>query len=148
MEIRVITELSKVFPISKVVYELVKSDVDLTSDRKRARSGKGFSPVMVGQNYCVEQLKSIAPVKTVYGWQNNNNGISQIRKHLGLEKIKDKKTQVPESHAVEAIRLLLKKPEKPTSDGLVILLILKPKRSAFTTRIGNESGNFPLRKLN
>jgi hypothetical protein len=105
MEIRVISELSKVFPISKIVYEWVKADVDLTSGRKGARSGKGFSPVMVGQTYCVEQLKSIAPVKTVYGWQKNNNGTSQIRKLLGLEKIKDKKAQVPESHAVDGIAL-------------------------------------------
>ena len=105
MEIRVITELSKIFPISKIVDELVKADVDLTSGRKGARSGKGFSPVMVGQNYCVQQLKSIAPVKTVYGWQKNNNGTSQIRKHLGLEKIKNKKAQVPQSHAVDGIAL-------------------------------------------
>ncbi len=105
MEIRIIKELSKVFPITKIVYELIKADVDLTSRRKGARSGKGFSPVMVGQNWCVERLKSIAPVKTVYGWQKNNNGTSQIRKYLGLEKIKDKKAQVPESHAVDGIAL-------------------------------------------
>ncbi len=46
MEIRVITELSKIFPINTIVYELVKADVDLTSGRKAAGSGKGFSPVM------------------------------------------------------------------------------------------------------
>ncbi len=105
MEIRIITELSKVFPITTIVYELVKADVDLTSGRKGARSGKEFSPVMVGQNYCVEKLKSIAPVKTVYGWQKNNNGTSQIRKYLGLEKIQEKKATVPESHAVDGIAL-------------------------------------------
>ncbi|NES66043.1 MAG: hypothetical protein F6K24_12660 [Okeania sp. SIO2D1] len=105
MEIRVMTELSKIFPITTIVYELVKADVDLTSARKAARSGKGFSPVMVGQNWCVEKLKSIARVKTVYGWQKNKNGTSQIRQHLGLKKLKDKKAQVPESHAVDGIAL-------------------------------------------
>lgn len=44
-------------------------------------------------------------VKTVYGWQKNNNGTSQIRRYLGLKKIKDKKAQVPESHAVDGIAL-------------------------------------------
>ena len=105
MEIRIITELSKVFPITTIVYELVKADVDLTSSRKKARSGKGFSPLMIGQNYCVKQLQSIAPVKTVYGWQKNNNGTSQIRRYLGLSKVKDKKAQVLESHAVDGIAL-------------------------------------------
>ncbi len=105
MEIRVITELSKIFPINTIVYELVKADVDLTSGRKEARSGQGFSPLMVGQKWCVEQLSSITRVKTVYGWQKNKNGTSQIRKYLGLEKIKDKKAQVPESHAVDGVAL-------------------------------------------
>lgn len=105
MEIRIIKELSQVFPMTTIVYELVKADVDLTSKRKGARSGKGFSPVMVGQNWCVEKLKSIAPVKTVMGWQKDGNGTSQVRKYLGLEKIKDKKAQVPESHAVDGIAL-------------------------------------------
>ncbi|WP_293087251.1 RRXRR domain-containing protein [Okeania sp. SIO3B5] len=105
MEIRIITELSKVFPITTIVYELIKADVDLTSGRKGARSGKGFSPVMVGQNWCVEQLKSIADVKTIYGWQKNKNGTSQIRKYLGLKKIKNQRAAVPESHAVDGIAL-------------------------------------------
>ncbi|MBC6419949.1 MAG: RRXRR domain-containing protein [Prochloron sp. SP5CPC1] len=69
MEIRIVTELSKIFPITTIVYEMVKADVDLTSGRKGARSGKGFSLVMVGQKWCVERLESIAPVKTMFGWQ-------------------------------------------------------------------------------
>lgn len=105
MEIRVITELDKIFPITTIVYEIVKADVDKTCGRKGARSGKGFSPVMVGQYWCVEKLKSIAPVKTMMGWQKDGNGTSQVRKYLGLEKIKDKKAQVPEAHAVDGIAL-------------------------------------------
>ncbi len=60
---------------------------------------------MVGQNWCIEKLKSMAPVKTVYGWQKNHNRTSQIRNHLGLEKISDKRAAVPESHAVDGIAL-------------------------------------------
>ncbi len=105
MEIRVIKELAKIFPITSIVYEVVKADVDKTSGRKKARSGKSFSPVMQAQYWAIEQLKSITPVVTRYGWQKDGNGTSQIRKYLELEKIKDKKSQTPESHAVDGVAL-------------------------------------------
>ncbi len=57
------------------------------------------------QYWAIEQLKSIAPVVTCYGWQKDGNGTSQIRKYLGLEKIKDKKSQAKESHAVDGVAL-------------------------------------------
>jgi len=105
MEIRVIKELAKIFPITSIIYEVVKADVDKTSGRKKARSGVGFSPVMQAQYWAIEKLKFIAPVVTCYGWQKDGNGTSQIRKYLGLEKIKDKKSQTPESHAVDGVAL-------------------------------------------
>jgi hypothetical protein len=100
LELRVVTELCKVFPIAKIVYEYVKADVDLTSGRKKARSGKGFSAVMVGQKWMIEQLSKLAPVVTQFGWQT-----AQIRERLGLIKIKDKKAQTPQSHAIDGIAL-------------------------------------------
>ncbi|WP_050857488.1 RRXRR domain-containing protein [Acaryochloris sp. CCMEE 5410] len=105
MEIRVISELAKIFPLTSIAYEVVKADVDLTSGRKGARSGKGFSPVMAAQYWAMKQLESIAPVVRRYGWQSDGNGTSQVRKHLGLIKIKDKKAQTPEAHAVDGIAL-------------------------------------------
>ncbi len=89
MEIRIVKELFSIFPISKIVYEVVKADIDTSSGRKSARSGKGFSPVMVAQYWAIEQLEKLAPVKKMYGWQKDGNGTSQIRKYLGL--FKDKK---------------------------------------------------------
>ena len=106
MEIRTVKELCSIFPISKIVYELVKADVDLTSGRKSSRSGKGFSPVMTAQYWCMEKLEKLAPVKKMYGWQKDGNGTSQIRKYLGLYKDKEnKKKPVPETHAVDGIAL-------------------------------------------
>lgn len=106
LEIRVISELSRVYPITAIRVEKVRADVDKTSGRKRAKSGKGFSPVMVGQTWMIEQLSKIAPVVTVEGWQKDGNGTSQIREHLKLVKNKfDKALQVPETHAVDAVAL-------------------------------------------
>lgn len=106
MEIRIIKELCSIFPISKIVYEVVKADVDLTSGRKSARSGKGFSPVMAAQYWCIEQLEKVAPVKKMYGWQKDGNGTSQIREYLGLYKDKkNKKNPIPETHSVDGVAL-------------------------------------------
>ncbi|MGL5795006.1 MAG: RRXRR domain-containing protein [Waterburya sp.] len=101
LEIRVVSLLSKLYPISTIVFEYVKADVDLTSGRKAARSGKGFSTVMVGQEWAIEQLSKIAPVFKKLGWQTSN-----LRKHLGLPKQKqNKKEAIPATHAVDGIVL-------------------------------------------
>jgi hypothetical protein len=89
LELRVVTELIKIFPVSSIVFEYVT-----------AKGDKGFSPVMVGQNWAIAQLSKLAPVNTLFGWQT-----SQIRRELGLIKSKDKSIQSPESHAVDGIAL-------------------------------------------
>ncbi|MGL5872576.1 MAG: RRXRR domain-containing protein [Xenococcaceae cyanobacterium] len=101
LEISVISQLCKIFPVSSIVYEYVKADVDLTFGRKKARSGKGFSAVMVGQKWAIQQLNKIAPVVTKFGWQTSN-----LRKHLGLPKQKqNKKDATHATHAVDGITL-------------------------------------------
>ncbi|AFZ20996.1 hypothetical protein Mic7113_5349 [Allocoleopsis franciscana PCC 7113] len=101
LELRVATELCQIFPISQVVYEYIKADVDLTSGRKKARSGNGFSPVMVGQKWMLEHLSKLAPTSTLYGWET-----AAIRQQIGLVKEKkDKSNQSPETHAVDGISL-------------------------------------------
>ena len=100
LELRVVRELAALYPVTGIVYEYVKADVDLSSDRKPARSGEGFSAVMVGQHWAIEQLEAIAPVSTIEGWKT-----AHIRSHLGLEKTKDKAAQTPESHAVDGVAL-------------------------------------------
>lgn len=106
LELRVIAELCRIFPIPTIVYEQVRADVDIMSGRKGAKSGKGFSAVMVGQKWMLEQLQQFAPVITREGWQKDGNGTSQIRQHLGLVKDKkNKERQSPETHAVDAIAL-------------------------------------------
>lgn len=99
--LRVVTELAKVYPISSIIYEYCKADVDLTSRRKKAKSGKGFSPVMVGQTWILKELSKIAPVIKKLGWQTSN-----LREHLGLKKQKHTKGDItPATHAVDSVTL-------------------------------------------
>ncbi|MEY4517982.1 MAG: hypothetical protein RLZZ499_581 [Cyanobacteriota bacterium] len=90
LELRVVKELTKLFPITEIVYEYVK-----------ARGNKGFSPVMVGQRWMLNQLANIATTHALEGWKT-----SILRKQLGLEKNKDDKSaQDVTSHANDAIAL-------------------------------------------
>jgi hypothetical protein len=105
LELRVVKELSKIFPVTAIGYERVRADVDRTK-RKTAKSGKGFSPVMSGQNWAIAQMETVAPVFVREGWQKNGNGTSQLRKHLGLVKDKENKGEAkPETHAVDGVAL-------------------------------------------
>lgn len=105
LELRVVRELSKIFPLTAIGYERVRADVDRTK-RKTAKSGKGFSPVMNGQLWAISQMEIIAPVFVREGWLPDGNGTSQIRKHLGLEKDKENKGEAkPETHAVDGVAL-------------------------------------------
>ena len=105
LELRVVRELSKIFPVIAIGYERVRADVDRTK-RKSAKSGKGFSPVMSGQLWAISQMETIAPVFIREGWQKDGNGTSQIRKHLGLVKDKENKSEAcAKTHAVDGVAL-------------------------------------------
>lgn len=90
LELRVLNELSSIYPITTVVYEVVK-----------ARGDKGFSPVMVGQKWQLENLKKYGEVKYLEGWETAN-----IRQQLGLYKQKNSKCDaIPATHAVDGVAL-------------------------------------------
>lgn len=96
LELRVLKLITDIFPITDVVYEVVK-----------AKGNKGFSPVMVGQKLMIGYLETIKNkgyykgLKTVQGYAT-----SMIRKYLNLEKEKsDKSLKIPQTHAVDGIAL-------------------------------------------
>jgi len=105
LELRVVKELAAIFPVTAIGYERVRADIDQTK-RKCAKSGKGFSPVMTGQDWAISQMEKIAPVYVREGWQKDGNGTSQLRSQLGLEKDKvNKSIAKPETHAVDGVTL-------------------------------------------
>jgi len=90
LELRVAKELCAVYPITLIVYEVVK-----------AAGSKSFSPVMVGQFWMLSQLEKLRPTEQKYGWET-----SQVRTQLGLEKQKNHKGDtIPQTHAVDGIAL-------------------------------------------
>ncbi len=101
IELRVVSELCKLYPVREIRYEYVRADVDLTSGRKKARSGSGFSAVMVGQRWMLEQLEQFAPVVKIEGYQT-----ASTRKHLRLEKNKADKSKAEfNTHAVDGVAI-------------------------------------------
>jgi hypothetical protein len=101
LELRIVAELCQIYPVEEIRYEYVRADVDLTSGRKKARSGKGFSAVMVGQVWMLKQLERFAPVVKIEGWQT-----ASIRTQLGLEKNKTQKSKPTfETHAVDGVAI-------------------------------------------
>lgn len=92
LELRVISELAKIYPITQIVFEYVKA---------KTLPGCSFSPVQIGQKWAIEQLNKIAPVTTKFGWETAN-----LREHFGLLKQKHSKSDpVPETHAVDGVAL-------------------------------------------
>lgn len=90
LELRVVKELLAIYPITSIVYEVVK-----------AGGSKSFSPVMVGQYWMLAQLEALRPTFQLYGWET-----SQVRTQLSLEKQKlHKEDAVPQTHAVDGIAL-------------------------------------------
>ena len=90
LELRVIKELSQIYPLTTAVWEVVV-----------ARGDKGFSPVMVSQYWAINQLEKLLPVVKQEGWQTSNT-----RQYLGLEKQKTSKGDaIPATHAVDGISL-------------------------------------------
>lgn len=101
LELRIVSELCNLYPVTEIRYEYIKADVDLTSGRKKARSGVGFSPVMVGQRWMLKELEQFAPVVKIEGYQT-----ASTRKHLGLAKNKvDKSKAEFNTHAVDGVAL-------------------------------------------
>lgn len=90
LELRVVKEACRLFPICNIVYEYIK-----------VRGDKGFSPAMVGQVVMLGWLEKIAPTATQFGWQTSN-----LRQWLKLPKDKsDKSKAVEETHSNDGVTL-------------------------------------------
>ncbi|BAY47666.1 hypothetical protein SAMD00079811_52850 [Scytonema sp. HK-05] len=93
MELRILTEMSKILPITEIR--------DESCGGNSKNNGFGISPVTVGQEWFRLQALKIAPIVEV-----DSLDTGKYREHLGLVKNKkDKSIQSPETHANDAISL-------------------------------------------
>jgi len=94
MELRVVKELSKTYPIRAIAVE------DVVYDHRRKRGGQYFSHVEVGKNWLYNELRRIAVVKLFRGQDT-----AKERERIGLKKTRKKSKRNPESHVTDAISL-------------------------------------------
>ena len=94
LELRVVKELAKIYPISIIALE------DVSFDHRNKRNGKYFSHVEIGKRWLISALERIAFVELFKGWET-----SQRRKELGLKKDVRKENRTPEAHVSDAVAL-------------------------------------------
>lgn len=97
LELKIVTELSKIYPVSMIGFEDVKFNhfKDIKGEK-----GQFFSHVEVGKNWLLSQLKRISPLKIIRGYHTNIR-----RQQLGLKKEGDKTQRNIESHVNDCISM-------------------------------------------
>jgi RRXRR protein len=95
LELRVIQELIKIYPVTQIIYELVK-----------AKAIKSFAPVMSSQYWMIKELNKILPTETLKGWET-----ARIRDgYFRLKKEKENKAkEIPQTHAIDGVSLAASK---------------------------------------
>ena len=94
LELRIVKELAKTYPVSEIAIE------DIAFDHRNKRYGKFFSQVEIGKNWLVSELEEVASVRMFRGWKT-----SVRRKELGLKKSNRKEDRIPEAHVSDVIAL-------------------------------------------
>ncbi len=97
LELKVATELSKIYPIRMIGFEDVAFDhfKDVTGVK-----GQFFSHVEVGKNWILKELRKIAPLKIIKGYET-----ARMRSYLGMKKEGDKTVRSVDSHVNDCIAM-------------------------------------------
>jgi hypothetical protein len=91
-KVRVAAWLSKLYPVSRFVVEDIKAHCF-----GGRRWNKSFSPLQVGKEFFYAELRKIAPVDTLQGYDT-----FELRNQMGLKKSKAKMSEVFEAHCVDS----------------------------------------------
>lgn len=97
LELKVVTELSNIYPVNIIGFEDVKfnhyKDID-------GSKGQFFSYIEIGKNWILGELKKITSVKIIRGYHTNIR-----RGQLGLKKEGDKSVRSVDSHVNDCVAM-------------------------------------------
>ena len=95
LRLAVVRELCRLYPVTSIIVE------DVRFDHYRHRYGKHFSTVEIGKTRYYAELRELAVLVLVEGWQTK-----LWREGAGLRKTSEKAKLLPESHANDAAAML------------------------------------------
>ncbi len=97
LELKVATELSKIYPIRMIGFE----DISFNHFKdKEGIKGQFFSHVEVGKNWILNELRKIAPLKIIKGYET-----ARMRTYLNMKKEGDKTVRSVDSHVNDCIAM-------------------------------------------
>ncbi len=92
-KLRVATFLCTIFPVSVIVAE----DVTAMTKKGKRRWNRSFSPLEVGKRWFYEEIRKLAPLQIMQGYETK-----AVRDQLGLKKTGKKLAEVWEAHCIDA----------------------------------------------
>jgi len=93
--LKIVGELCQLYPIANIIVE------DVKFKRHPKRRGKSFSTVEIGKTRVQKELKKIAPLTTIEGWET-----AAARHQYGIKKNYCRNALTPRSHANDAAAML------------------------------------------
>jgi hypothetical protein len=92
-KLRLARFLCQIFPVSVFVVE----DIAAPTKRGKRRWNQNFSPLEVGKRWFYEEIKQLAPLQIMQGYETK-----ALREQLGLKKASKKLAEVWEAHCLDA----------------------------------------------
>lgn len=132
-KLRVLSWLSKIYPVTDVVVEDIKART--TGKRKWDQS---FSPLEVGKNWFYDEVRKYASLTLRQGW-----GTKGLRDQLGLKKTSRKMAEVFSAHCVDSWVLandIVGGHVKPENERLLCVVPLQFHRRMLHRMVPSKGG--------
>ena len=136
-KLRIVTWLSKMYPITKIVVE----DIKAVAKKHQRKWNRSFSPLEVGKQWFYEELKRFGEVILRQGWETK-----QLRDSLGLKKTSHKMAEVFSAHCVDSWVLANEAVgghAKPDNQRLLCVVPLQFHRRMLHRMVPSKGGKRP-----